>query len=88
MRYIIGMLLAGFVCFFLLGLRKGFSFRELCGMTGRGAREAIDVGKMLLLIGIAPRSLTHTWITLGLLFVYLALLVAFLLLVKRKKKAE
>ncbi|MBQ8091582.1 MAG: sodium:proton antiporter [Pyramidobacter sp.] len=52
MRYIIGMLLAGFVCFFLLGLRKGFSFRELCGMTGRGAREAIDVGKMLLLIGM------------------------------------
>ena len=54
-----------------------------------GSASAIVFGApMLLLIGIAPRSLTHTWITLGLLFVYLALLVAFLLLVKRKKKAE
>ena len=54
-----------------------------------GSASAIVFGApMLLLIGIAPRSLTHTWITLGLLFVYLALLAAFLLLVKRKKKAE
>ena len=41
---------------------------------------------MLLLVGLAPQSLMHTWITFGLLFLYLALLLVFLLIVKAKPK--
>ena len=40
---------------------------------------------MLLLVGLAPQSLLLTWITLGLLVVYLALLLVFLLAVRRRK---
>ena len=52
-----------------------------------GSAFAIVFGApMLLLVGLAPQSLTLTWITLGLLVVYLALLVAFLLFVKKRGK--
>ena len=52
-----------------------------------GSAFAIVFGApMLLLVGIAPQSLTHTWITFGLLFLYLALLLVFLLAVKGKQK--
>lgn len=54
-----------------------------------GSAFAIVFGApMLLLVGIAPQSLLMTWIALGLLIVYLALLVAFLLFVGKRKKAE
>ncbi len=52
-----------------------------------GSAFAIVFGApMLLLVGIAPKSLVMTWVTLGLLMIYLALLLIFLLAVKRRKK--
>lgn len=54
-----------------------------------GSASAIVFGApMLLLVGLAPRSMTLTWVTFGLLFLYLALLLLFLLLVKGRKKAK
>ena len=54
-----------------------------------GSAFAIVFGApMLLLVGLAPQSLTMTWVTLGLLVIYLALLLVFLLAVRRKKKDE
>ena len=56
-----------------------------------GSAFAIVFGApMLLLVGLAPQSIVMTWVAMGLLIVYLALLAAFLLLVKkgRKPKAE
>lgn len=51
-----------------------------------GSAFAIVFGApMLLLVGLAPQSLLLTWITLGLLVVYLALLLMFLLAVRRRK---
>ncbi len=51
-----------------------------------GSAFAIVFGApMLLLVGLAPQSLLLTWITLGLLVVYLALLLVFLLAVRRRK---
>ncbi len=57
MRYIIGMLLAGFALAFALGLKRGFSARELGGMALKGAREALTLGRILLTIGV----LTAIW---------------------------
>ena len=52
-----------------------------------GSAFAIVFGApMLVLVGLAPQSMTKTWITLGLLVVYLALLLVFLLAVKKRKK--
>ena len=52
-----------------------------------GSAFAIVFGApMLAFVGIAPRSMLMTWITLGLLFVYLALILVFLLAVRRKKR--
>lgn len=51
-----------------------------------GSAFAIVFGApMLLLVGLAPQSLLLTWVTLGLLVVYLALLLVFLLAVRRRK---
>ena len=51
-----------------------------------GSAFAIVFGApMLLLVGLAPQSLLLTWVTLGLLIVYLALLLVFLLAVRRRK---
>ncbi|MBQ1565093.1 MAG: sodium:glutamate symporter [Clostridia bacterium] len=51
-----------------------------------GSAFAIVFGApMLLLVGLAPQSLLLTWITLGLLVVYLVLLLVFLLAVRRRK---
>ena len=51
-----------------------------------GSAFAIVFGApMLVLVGLAPRSITWTWITLGLLVAYLALLLVFLLAVRRRK---
>ena len=51
-----------------------------------GSAFAIVFGApMLLLVGLAPQSLLLTWLTLGLLVVYLALLLVFLLAVRRRK---
>ncbi len=52
MVYIIGMLCGGYVLFMWLGLRRGFTFKELARMSARGAREAVGLGKVLLLIGM------------------------------------
>ena len=52
-----------------------------------GSASAIIFGApVLLLVGLAAKSLQMTWITLGILVVYLALLTAFMLLVKRRRK--
>ena len=52
-----------------------------------GSAFAIVFGApMLLLVGLAPTTLTLTWVTFGLLFLYLALLLVFLLAIKGKKK--
>ncbi len=52
-----------------------------------GSAFAIVFGApMLLLVGLAPQSLVMTWVTLGLLIVYLALLLLFILKVHRKIK--
>lgn len=52
-----------------------------------GSAFAIVFGApMLVLVGLAPQSMTKTWITLGLLVIYLALLLVFLLAVKNRKK--
>ena len=54
-----------------------------------GSAFAIVFGApMLLLVGLAPQTLTLTWVTLGLLFIYLALLLVFLLAVGNKNKAK
>ena len=51
-----------------------------------GSAFAIVFGApMLLLVGLAPTTLTLTWVTFGLLFLYLALLLVFLLAIKGKK---
>jgi ESS family glutamate:Na+ symporter len=53
-----------------------------------GSAFAIVFGApMLVLVGLAPQSLVKTWITLGLLVAYLALLLVFLLLVRKKNAA-
>lgn len=50
-----------------------------------GSAFAILFGTpMLLLVGLAPQSIVMTWVTLGLLIVYLALLLLFILKVHRK----
>ena len=54
-----------------------------------GSAFAIVFGApMLLLVGLAPQSMAKTWIALGLLVVYLALLTVFLLFVGKRKKNE
>ena len=54
-----------------------------------GSASAIVFGApMLLLVGLAPKSMTMTWITLGLLVVYLALLLVFLLAVRGRKNKQ
>ena len=54
-----------------------------------GSAFAIVFGApMLVLVGLAPQSLVKTWITLGLLVAYLALLLVFLLAVRKKKAAQ
>ncbi len=50
-------LLAGFFCFFLVGLRRGFSVRELLDMALRGAKTSIAVQCIMALIGL----LTALW---------------------------
>ena len=56
------------------------------------ALAAVALGfPVLLLVGIAPQSMKSTWITLGILVVFWALLTVFMLrkkIFKRKKKAE
>ncbi len=53
-----------------------------------GSAFAIVFGAvMLLLVGIAPRSIGFAWLTIGIMVAYLALLLVFLLAIKRKKKA-
>ena len=50
-----------------------------------GSAFAIVFGApMLLLVGLAPQSIVMTWVTLGLLIIYLALLLLFILKVRRK----
>ena len=50
-----------------------------------GSAFAIVFGApMLLLVGLAPQSLVMTWVTLGLLVIYLALLLLFILKVHRR----
>ncbi len=52
-----------------------------------GSAFAIVFGApMLLLVGLAPQSVLLTWITLGLLIVYLALLLLFIFKVHRREK--
>ena len=52
-----------------------------------GSAFAIVFGApMLLLVGLAPQSIVMTWVTLGLLIVYLALLLLFILQVHRRHK--
>ena len=55
-------------------------------LTGSGFAIAFGA-PMLLLIGLAPQSIVMTWVTLGLLIIYLALLLLFILKAHRKKKA-
>lgn len=50
-------LLAGFVCFFLVGLRRGTPARELLRMAGGGMVTAMKVLRILLLLGL----LTALW---------------------------
>jgi len=53
-----------------------------------GSAFAIVFGAvMLLLVGIAPRSIGFAWLTIGIMVAYLGLLLVFMLLVRRKKKA-
>ena len=52
-----------------------------------GSAFAIVFGApMLLLVGLAPQSLVMTWVTLGLLIVYLVLLLLFIIKVHRKHR--
>lgn len=50
-------LLAGFFCFFLVGLHRGFSAREMARMAAEGMKTAQKVLGILLLIGL----LTALW---------------------------
>ena len=47
----------GLVCFTLVGLRRGLSFRALVSMAGEGARTSLVVLRILVLIGF----LTALW---------------------------
>ena len=66
-------LLAGFLCFFVIGLRRGFGWRELLAMSGRGAKTALVVQRILLMIGL----LTALWRAGGTIsfFVYTGILL-------------
>ena len=79
-------LAVGFLCFFLLGLRRGYSGRELFTMARQGAKTSLIVQRIMLMIGL----LTALWRASGTIsfFVYSGvqlitarsfLLVAFLL---------
>ena len=79
-------LAVGLVCFFAVGLHRGFFFRDLLRMSLRGMRKALIVLRVFFLIGL----ITATWRASGTiaLFVYhgvrlisppMFLLVAFLL---------
>ena len=50
-------LLAGFVCFFLVGLRRGTPAAQLLKMAGGGMATAMKVLRILLLLGL----LTALW---------------------------
>ncbi|MEA4934107.1 MAG: Na+/H+ antiporter NhaC family protein [Lawsonibacter sp.] len=50
-------LLVGFVCFFLVGLRRGFSAKSLIAMAGKGAKTSLMVQRIMVLIGL----LTALW---------------------------
>lgn len=54
-------LLAGLACFFLVGLRRGYSARALGRMTGEEMKTAAKVLRILLLIGL----LTALWRACG-----------------------
>lgn len=66
-------LLLGFICFFLVGLRRGFSSKELLGMAATGGKTAFVVLRILILIGL----LTALWRSSGTIafFVYTGLKV-------------
>ena len=51
----------GLALFFLLGLRRGFGARDLCGMAWEKGRDALVVVRVLLRIGI----LTAVWRSCG-----------------------
>ncbi|MCB6992688.1 sodium:proton antiporter [bacterium 210820-DFI.6.37] len=61
-------LLAGFVCFYIVALHKGFSFRQTAGMALKGAGDSLVVIRVLLMIGF----LTALWRSAGTItfFVY------------------
>ena len=54
-------LLAGFLCFFCVGLRRGYKPGTLMGMAARGMETAGKVLRILLLIGL----LTALWRACG-----------------------
>lgn len=61
-------LVAGFICFYIVALRKGFSFYQVGKMAGKGAKDSLMVIEVLLLIGL----LTALWRSAGTItfFVY------------------
>lgn len=61
-------LLVGLVCFMVVGIRKGFSFREVSSFAVKGTKDAFVVIEVMLLIGL----ITALWRSSGTItfFVY------------------
>ena len=50
-------LVAGFLCFWVVGLRRGYGARALMKMALRGGKDALGVVRVLALIGL----ITAAW---------------------------
>lgn len=61
-------LAVGFACFYIVALRKGFSFSQVAKMAGKGAKDSLVVIEVLMLIGL----ITALWRSAGTItfFVY------------------
>lgn len=61
-------LMVGFICFFIVAMRRGFSFKEVLAFAGRGARDSLIVVQIMFIIGM----ITAMWRSSGTItfFVY------------------
>ncbi len=61
-------LAAGFLCFWVVALRRGYSARALVKMAIKGGKDALGVVRVLLLIGL----ITASWRASGTIAVFIA----------------
>jgi NhaC family Na+:H+ antiporter len=61
-------LLAGFLCFWVVGLRRGYGARALAKMAAKGGKDAFSVVRVLALIGL----ITASWRASGTIAFFIA----------------